>query len=325
MATLIGCRFDELRQREHERRQRQITGLAAAAAFIAVLLAGLAGFAFWQWSDAIAQKKTADEQKLEAQKQKQQAFDFFDVAIDQLATSQTALGYTKLTHDPAAAARLALTAREFAQSRGPSQLFQRALESTPRWAEVGERNENDCRGELNYPEISGLGCGRNRPDLTVVVGVDSPGEGSGAEASLVLRSVPNGEILARRPTRRGERFITPEQLTTKLFTTVTSVGSRNIVAIYGVSAAEFDNPLLSVGGAKDVAFSDGHWPVYTLMEDGQVVIYYLAKRRVQCYIRWNKGTSSIRQYSSSSGKEISKFADPERGWPAVIAQIAGAF
>jgi WD40 repeat protein len=58
-AALLGCRFDDLRQREQERRQRRTAVAAGVVAVIAVGFAVLAGFAFWQKNEAQAQRDAA--------------------------------------------------------------------------------------------------------------------------------------------------------------------------------------------------------------------------------------------------------------------------
>jgi WD40 repeat protein len=69
VATLIGCRFDDLRQRDQERRQRRIVGMAVAATGSAVFLAGLAGYAVLQRNEAVAQRDNAISRSLAARSQ----------------------------------------------------------------------------------------------------------------------------------------------------------------------------------------------------------------------------------------------------------------
>jgi hypothetical protein len=52
IAGLLNLSFDELRQREQERRRRFLPAVAASAGAIAILMATLAGYAFLQAKEA---------------------------------------------------------------------------------------------------------------------------------------------------------------------------------------------------------------------------------------------------------------------------------
>jgi WD40 repeat protein len=54
LACVLGCRFDDLRQREQERRTRRMAYLSAAGSLLVVAMAGLATFAFVQRRAALA-------------------------------------------------------------------------------------------------------------------------------------------------------------------------------------------------------------------------------------------------------------------------------
>ena len=69
IATMLGVRFDDLRQRDQERRMWQVGSLAAIASIIAVLFAVLAFYAKWQGDEAIAQRNNTIARSLAARSQ----------------------------------------------------------------------------------------------------------------------------------------------------------------------------------------------------------------------------------------------------------------
>src|SRR5262249_35078475 len=52
-ACLAGVRFDDLRQREQERKQRWLMQLSGVLAALVILIGGLAGAAVWQRNEAV--------------------------------------------------------------------------------------------------------------------------------------------------------------------------------------------------------------------------------------------------------------------------------
>lgn len=75
LATLLGVSLDELRQRDQERRRRRGLILTASLAVLAVVLAGLAGW-------ALQQKGLADNNAAEASRQRDEASRQRNLAID---------------------------------------------------------------------------------------------------------------------------------------------------------------------------------------------------------------------------------------------------
>lgn len=53
LAPVLGCDFDDLRQRDHERQMRRRNVAVAALLFILALMTALAGVAFWQYRQAV--------------------------------------------------------------------------------------------------------------------------------------------------------------------------------------------------------------------------------------------------------------------------------
>ena len=52
LAAILGCHFDDLRQREHERRIRRFAFAGVVMGILALVMAGLSVFAFYQWGRA---------------------------------------------------------------------------------------------------------------------------------------------------------------------------------------------------------------------------------------------------------------------------------
>lgn len=68
VAGMIGVRYDDLRQREHARKQRRLMILASAASIGFVIMAGLTTFAFISRSEAVRQRDIARQQTLAAER-----------------------------------------------------------------------------------------------------------------------------------------------------------------------------------------------------------------------------------------------------------------
>ncbi|GAA3898734.1 hypothetical protein GCM10022276_17080 [Sphingomonas limnosediminicola] len=68
VAGVIGVRYDELRQRDHARRQKQLLTLAAAASLGFLLMSGLAVFAFISRADAVRERDLARQKTITAQR-----------------------------------------------------------------------------------------------------------------------------------------------------------------------------------------------------------------------------------------------------------------
>ncbi len=66
MACLLGCRFDDLRQRDQERHTRRVHRMAGAALALFVVMSALAVFALVQMNEANQQRKVAEEKSEES-------------------------------------------------------------------------------------------------------------------------------------------------------------------------------------------------------------------------------------------------------------------
>lgn len=80
---LLDMRFDELRQREQERRVRQLWGITAVSVGLFVAMGLLALTAYLQRNEAQAQKAEAQTQRAEAQSQRTDAQNQTQVAVEQ--------------------------------------------------------------------------------------------------------------------------------------------------------------------------------------------------------------------------------------------------
>jgi tetratricopeptide (TPR) repeat protein len=137
VAGLIGVRFDELRQREHTRRQKQLMQLAAAALVGFVVMSGLAAFAFVSRAEAVRQRDIAQQKTITAQRTTDFVKGLFQVS------------------DPSEAKGETITAREM-------------LERGARQIEGQLNNEPDVKAELvsTLSEVyMGLGSYRRADDL----------------------------------------------------------------------------------------------------------------------------------------------------------------
>ena len=120
LAILLGCRFDDLRQREQERRQRRLAWLGAVLAALLVTVGGMGIYAFRQRNVAVAQRTMAEQARHVAEEQKRVAEGERRRAETELATGTVLQGDALGQADrwPEAKARYADAARLFGQVGG---------------------------------------------------------------------------------------------------------------------------------------------------------------------------------------------------------------
>jgi tetratricopeptide (TPR) repeat protein len=137
VASVIDVRFDELRQREHAKRQKRLMQLAAAAVAGFILMSGLAAFALISRAEAVHQRDVAQQKTITAERTTDFVKSLFQVS------------------DPSEAKGESITAREVLD-RGARQI-------------EGELNdEPDVKAELvsTLSEVyMGLGSYRRADDL----------------------------------------------------------------------------------------------------------------------------------------------------------------
>lgn len=112
IAGLIGVSFDELRQREAVRRQKRLAALATAATIGLVVMSGLTTFALISRSDAIKQRRLAEQRTITAER----TVDFVKGMFQHA--------------DPSEARGASITAREIVD-RGAERLEARSLANEP--------------------------------------------------------------------------------------------------------------------------------------------------------------------------------------------------
>lgn len=89
LAGMTGVRFDELRQREHARRQKQLMQLAAVAVAGFLLMSGLAAFAFVSRAEAVRQRNIAQQKTTTAERTTDFVKGLFQVSDPSEAKGQT--------------------------------------------------------------------------------------------------------------------------------------------------------------------------------------------------------------------------------------------
>jgi tetratricopeptide (TPR) repeat protein len=88
LAGVIGVRYDDLRQREHVRRQRRLLLLAAAASVGFLLMTGLAAFALISRAQAVQERDIARQKTVTAQRTTEFVKSLFEVADPQEAKGE---------------------------------------------------------------------------------------------------------------------------------------------------------------------------------------------------------------------------------------------
>ena len=89
VAGVIGVRYDELRQRDHARRQRQLLTFAAAASLGFLLMSGLAVFAFFSRAEAVRERDLARQKTITAQRTTDFVKGLFEVSDPSEAKGQS--------------------------------------------------------------------------------------------------------------------------------------------------------------------------------------------------------------------------------------------
>ena len=85
LAGVIGVRYDDLRQREHARRQKRLLALAAAASVGFIAMTGLAAFALVSRAQAVHERDVARQKTITAQRTTDFVKGLFEVADPQEA------------------------------------------------------------------------------------------------------------------------------------------------------------------------------------------------------------------------------------------------
>jgi tetratricopeptide (TPR) repeat protein len=88
VAGVVGVRYDELRQREHARRQKRLLTLAAAASIGFIAMTGLAAFALVSRAQAVHERDVARQKTVTAQRTTDFVKGLFEVADPQEAQGQ---------------------------------------------------------------------------------------------------------------------------------------------------------------------------------------------------------------------------------------------
>lgn len=89
VAGIVGVRYDELRQREHARRHKQLLTLTAAASAALVIMTALTVFAFISRDDAVRQRDIARQQTLAAERTTNFVKGLFEVSDPSEAKGQS--------------------------------------------------------------------------------------------------------------------------------------------------------------------------------------------------------------------------------------------
>ena len=88
VAGLIGVRYDELRQREHLRRQKRLLALATAASIGFIMMSGLSVFALVSRAEAVHERDVARQKTMTAERTTDFVKGLFEVADPQEAQGQ---------------------------------------------------------------------------------------------------------------------------------------------------------------------------------------------------------------------------------------------
>jgi hypothetical protein len=201
-------------------------------------------------------------------RRRERAEQLFGFAAEQLGDSLFKLGENKLERDPAAAVRLALSARNLTDSLAAPELLDSAVKKHPVWATVRPSGPiQACRSELIVPDLEAHAAVVDMEASAVVVSAETAGT-----QLLELRAVPSGALLASRQMEIAERVVRAGRIAADYFLTrIAQSDGAATFRVYGTSAAQFNDPVIEVTDLKDAQLTAGGFPLFALNQAGQVV------------------------------------------------------
>ncbi|HYH97737.1 toll/interleukin-1 receptor domain-containing protein [Hyalangium sp.] len=264
----------------------RVVGYAAALFAIIALVAAVQ----WDRARQLAEQERAERERAER---------MYGIALDELAKGLVDLGQLQAEVDPALAVRLALTAHDLHPGAESVKLLESALQRNPVWTRIGPSNPGPAKVE-DASRLSPMDVFATDPDISTVL-TQEPArkrERQGHTGALiVLREVPTGRTLAVLQLDSSEVMLTPRSSTTRLFAT----RKEGRLRVYGLSAAGMQSPLLTVDGARDVAFTAGDWPVHILTRTGEVLSYSEKEREPPLSRGIVKGARTIHAHPRGGG------------------------
>jgi hypothetical protein len=266
------------RTRQVVKRRRWLQALVA-------LLTLLLGLAAWQWSRAVSSQKEADRALIES---------FLD------------RGEVSLADAPELAVNLAFQLSELTDSPRTTDLVGKALAHLPAWRIVPP--SADPRLTLDIAAD---------PLLTVLLTVRRPGEIPDGRFELALWDLERGEVSAQTALAKGERLVTPDSPTTKIFATSTGNGAERTIRIRDLSAKGLGQPGFRIPNVRQFACTNGDWPCYVLHSDGTLRRYAWPGAQVSPPIDLGRFPSAWAVHAHPGGRAVALLGGGVVTWIAI--------
>jgi hypothetical protein len=199
----------------------------------------------------------------------------YEATLNELTERLTQFGKDRLSVDPAAALGLALETIDLRPTSDAVELLHAAIRSTPVWCKIGPKTPERAEAELTLPAITPHDVFATDPDATLVLTTDKMARSDGPKdgLGLTIREVPTNDVVASRRLNPGEFVMTPRGPYSNLFATLSDPEGERRVEVYELSRTGLERSLLSLKSIRDIAFTNGSWPVHALSTRGEILSY----------------------------------------------------
>jgi hypothetical protein len=241
-----------------EQRNRNIIllGFGLAAVFLVI--------AIW----AVYESRIATRQRQAAERNAQ-------IATEQLANATTALGVANLGTDPARALNLSRASAALTHDIQPAKLLRAAVHRNPVWTVLkpegtteGSRGlspvyQNPTDAVLLTPGLDAVLMPQRAPKNFDRIG--------GGGQSLVLRSVPSGEVTAHLQLQPQEYLISDDAETSDVAILRRGTGVHWDVRVFLLGPQTLDRPVWQAQDVVSVATTSGKFPLFVLNAAGELI------------------------------------------------------
>ncbi len=207
LACILGCRFDDLRQRELERRARRARGIGAGLVALILVLSALLAFAMEQRqralkgeSDAIGQRRIADQQREEAKRQQGLAESSAAEALRQKSladeNAQEAMRQQRLAEKNAAEAlsQKTLADENAEEARRQQRLAEANAGEAKRQEQIANQNAARAEEQARLAQASEVQANRERDlarERAILAAASAAAEPDPTLAALLLVELPD--------------------------------------------------------------------------------------------------------------------------------------
>ena len=210
-------------------------------------------------SEAEQRAATARDEQHRAERQTQEA----------VATRMQSDGSLYLDSRPDISVNLAFSAAQISSSMRIASLLRTSADRIPMWFEHvphGTKRDSFMLFSSDPTDHDAIAADVEMNTLLVHSTVDQ-------KAVMSLYAVPDHKELSRLQLRKGWTLETPETIGSDLIAVDQgdSEHQKGAVAIYDLTSRKLDAPLMTLGDTKQVQFTNGTWPAYSLSTTGDLI------------------------------------------------------